>query len=158
MYPRLEKLLAVAIALIASCVMNAQMSNCPTLEVSIVAANSERAARQISSDQGQRIPLTATPLVSLRDFTHADVSLTEGQFVLNFEMNDRSAERVQAFSEANVGKMMVFIVNGRLIRTPRIKDPIVGRGFLIGPFSREEAQGLADAVNHRGTGCDSPPK
>jgi hypothetical protein len=33
--------------------------------------------------------------------------------------------------------------------SPKILDPITGKGFLIGPFSRDEAEKLADSINHR---------
>jgi hypothetical protein len=108
---------------------------CPTMEVSIVADKSDDSARNISSDQGRLI------------------SLTEGQIVLNVSMTTESAKRVQAFTGNHIGKMIAFIVNGRVINTPRILDPITGKGFLIGPFRREEAQILADSINHKESGC-----
>lgn len=81
------------------------------------------------------------------------MSLTEGQWVLNLEMTGDSAQRVQTFTKNNVGKEMAFLVNGRLIRTPKIRDPIVGNGFLIGAFSRDEAQKLSDAINRPESLC-----
>jgi preprotein translocase subunit SecD len=128
---------------------------CPTIEVSIVTADLTRTTRQISSDKDKRIFLTEKPLLTMDDFTHANVSLTEGQFVLNLDMTAQSAERIQMFTRKNVGKTMAFIVNGRLIRTPNIKDPVTGTGFLIGPLGRQQAQTLADAINHKDRNCKS---
>ena len=117
----------------------------------------DRSTRQISSNEGKRIYLTEKPLLSNNDFTHANVSLTESQFVLNLDMTAESAQRVQTFTENNVGKEMAFLVNGRLIRTPKIRDPIVGNGFLIGAFGRDEAQKLAEAINQPDGLCNKPP-
>ena len=91
------------------------------------------------------------------DFTHATVSLTEGQFVLNLDTAAASAQRVQTFTKNTIGKEMAFLVNGRLIRTPKIRDPIVGNGLLIGAFGRDEAQKLADAINQPDGLCNKPP-
>jgi hypothetical protein len=106
---------------ITCCVLSGQTPasvtpTCPTMEVSIVADKSDGSARNISSDQGRLISLTEKPLLTIDDFTDANVSLTEGQIV-------------------------------------QILDPITGKGFLIGPFRRDEAQKLADSINHRDSGC-----
>jgi preprotein translocase subunit SecD len=61
-----------------------------------------------------------------------------------------SEKRLQGFSEQNVGRTIAFFVDGCLLRTPSIKDPITGHGFLIGAFESGEAERLADAIN---TGC-----
>src|SRR5882672_5778903 len=66
------------------------------------------------------------------------------------EVSVESAERVHRFSERNVGRTLAFLVDGQVLRTPTIRDPITGHGFLIGPLERVQAERLADAVN---TGC-----
>jgi len=126
---------------------------CPTMEVSIVADTSGGSVRTFPTNQGRTIVLTEQPLLTMSDFTDANVSLTEGQVVLNVSMTTESARRVQAFTANNVGKMMAFLVNGRVINTLKILDPITGKGFLMGPFIRGEAEQLADSINHRERGC-----
>ena len=137
--------------------LSAQVPNCQTIEVSIVAEKTNRSARRISSSEAKLVYLTEKPLLTNSDFTHATVTLTEGQFVLNLDMTAGSARRVQTFTANNIGKEMAFLVNGRVIRTPKIQDPIVGNGFLIGAFGRDEAQKLADAINQPNGLCDKPP-
>jgi preprotein translocase subunit SecD len=129
------------------------MPTCPTLEVGIVAERSDAAVRRISSASGVVISLTEKPLLTIRDFTDANVSVTEGQVVLNLSMTTESAKRVREFTANNVVKMIAFLVNGLVIKTPKIVDPITGKGFLIGPFEPDEAQKLADSINHRAIGC-----
>ena len=121
-----------------------------------MAERPNRSARQIRSDEGKRIYLTEKPLLTNNDFTHATVTLTEGQFVLNLDMTSDNAQRVQTFTKNNVGKEMAFVVNRRVIRTPKIRDPILGNGFLIGAFDRDEAQRLADAINRPDGLCNKP--
>lgn len=139
--------------LLVCCLLNAQVPPCQTIEVNVVAARPDRSTRRIFSSEGRRVFLTGKPLLTNNDFTHATVSLTEGQFVLNLDMTADSARRVQTFTRNNVGKEMAFLVNGQLIRMPKIRDPIAGNGFLIGAFAQDEARKLAEAVNHRENLC-----
>ena len=125
------------------------------MEVSIVADKSTHSTRHISSPEGELLSLTEKPLLTIDDFTDANVSVTEGQIVLNVSMSAESAKRVQAFTASHVGTKIAFLVNGRVINTPKILDPITGKGFLIGPFSRVEAQKLADSINQKESGCTS---
>src|SRR5690349_14353982 len=152
----MKKMLPLLVASLTCCQLSAHAPPCQTIEVSIVAERPGRSSRQIVSDEGKRIYLIGKPLLTSNDFAHANVSLTEGQFVLNLEMTTESAQRVQTFTGNNVGKEMAFVVNGRLIRTPRIRDPIVGNGFLIGAFGRDETQKLADAINRPDGLCNKP--
>src|SRR5437868_2396312 len=119
----MRKALGLFVATIACRVSSAQIPAsvrppCPTMEVSIVAEKPADAARKISSTEGKRISLTDTPLLTFGDFMDANVSLTEGQIVLNVSMTTTSAKRVQTFTANHVGKMLAFVVNGRVIRTP----------------------------------------
>ena len=143
---------------IASCVLSEQTATpfsptCPTMELSVVADKPDGSTRSITSEQGKAISLTETPLLTIVDFKDANVSLTEGQIVLNVSMTTEGAKRVQAFTANNVGKMIAFLVNGRVTNVLKILDPITGNGFLIGPFLRDEAQKLAESINHREIGC-----
>jgi preprotein translocase subunit SecD len=131
---------------------------CPTMEVSVVAGESMHSSRRVFGPDGTLISLTDTPLLTIGDFTDANVSVTERQVVLNVSMSAGSAKRVQTFSASHVGARLAFLANGRVINTPKILDPITGRGFLIGPLSHDEAQKLADAINHRGRGCRAQGK
>ncbi len=144
------KMLVLAMVL-AGYVLNAQ--TCPTMEVSVVADKPEGSMRRITSDDGRLVSLNEKPLLTISDFTHASVSLTEGQIVLNVSTTPAGAKRIQTFTANNVGKQIAFLVNGRLIRIARILDPITGKGFMLSPFVRDEAEKLADAINHKESGC-----
>jgi preprotein translocase subunit SecD len=127
---------------------------CPTIEVSMVADQPGDGARTFQTTAGQTVTLTATPLLTVDDFTDANVTLTEGQIVLNVTMTTESAERVQKFSASHVGHRMAFVVNNRVINTPKILDPITGRGFLLAPFVQAQADDLAALIN----GVEQPCK
>jgi hypothetical protein len=53
---------------------------------------------------------------------------------------------------------MAFVVNGRVINTPKILDPITGSGFLLAPFQRQAADDLAALINGRDPRCTSAAK
>jgi preprotein translocase subunit SecD len=151
-------LLAISYGMLNAQARVSVASTCPTMEVSIVADKSMNSTRHISSPEGELISLTEIPLLTINDFSDANVSLTEGQIVLNVSMSPESAKRVQAFTANHVGARIAFLVNGRVINTPRILDPITGNGFLIGPFGRDEAQMLASSINQKESGCGPPRK
>src|ERR1700730_366034 len=132
-------------ASIACCVLTAQTPSpvtpaCPTMEVSVVAEKSGDSVRTIRSSDGKLVSLTDTPLLTIDDFTDANVSLTEGQIVLNVSVTADGAKRIQTFTAKNVGKQIAFLVNGRVIKIARILDPITGTSFMLSPFVRDEAE------------------
>ena len=114
--------------LLAASFLNAQTA-CPTMEV------------RVGSEK---------PLLTLGDFTDAKVVAAEGPVEISVNMTAESAKRVQEFTASHVRTKMSMVLNGRVISTPTIVDPIRGRSFQIGPMSREEAQRLADAINQKG--------
>jgi len=123
---------------------------CPAIEVSAVADVQSDSTRPVALNDGTKIPLTRTPLVTSVDITDANASLTEGQWVLNVNVTDAAAKRVQDFSKQNVGRTMAFLIDGKVHSTPRILDPITGKGFLIGGFEQADAERLATAISN---GC-----
>ena len=155
----MSKFTLAAMVLLASRLATAQtpvVPRCPMIEVSVLADTPTQAGRTFSSHQGAPVRVTATPLATMNDFTNATASLTDGQIVLNVTLNPAAAQRVQAFTSRNVGKHLAFIVNRRVIQTPKILDPITGNGFLIAPFERDEAERLAASINAPDTRCRQP--
>lgn len=121
---------------------------CPAIEVSAIADAQSDSTRPVALNDGTQISLTKTPLVTSADITGANASLTEGQWVLNVNLTDEAAQRVQDFSKQNVGRTMAFLVDGKVHRAPKILDPITGKGFLIGKFDQAAAERLATAIRN----------
>jgi preprotein translocase subunit SecD len=144
----MKRILFCAILILGACSKSDEhRAPCPRIEVSVVADMPSDSGRSVALSDGKRVLLTGAPLLTSIDVAGAHASLTEGQYVLNLDMTAGAALRVQAFTEQHVGRTMAFLVDGRIIRTPTIKDPITGNGFLIGPFARAEAERLANALN-----------
>jgi len=141
----------LVLATMLGCVLSAQP--CPTMEVSIVADKPEVSTRRLNTVDGRIISLNQKPLLTIGDFTNANVSLTEGQIVLNVKTTTDGARRIQTFTEKNVGRQIAFAVNGRLIKLAKILDPITGTSFMLSPFARDEAEKLAASINNKENGC-----
>lgn len=127
-----------------------QSAPCPAIELSAVADAQSDSTRPGFLNDGTTIPLARTSLVTSADISGANASLTEGQWVLNVDVTDEAARRIQAFSKQNVGRTMAFLVDGKVRSTPKILDPITGKGFLIGGFDQADAERLATAITN---GC-----
>jgi preprotein translocase subunit SecD len=76
------------------------------MEVSVVVEKSGDSVRTIRSSDGRLVSLTDKPLLTIGDFTDANVSLTEGQIVLNVSVTADGAKRIQTFTVKNVGKQI----------------------------------------------------
>ena len=144
----MTRIVFLAMLILVACDrVDTRRATCPSIEVSVVADMPSDSARSVALSDGKRVFLAAPPLVTSADVTGAHASLTEGQYVLKVDVTAEAATRVRVFSEQNVGRQMGFLVDGRLVRTPTIKDPITENGFLIGAFARAEAESLANALN-----------
>ncbi|MCU1336752.1 MAG: preprotein translocase subunit SecD [Bryobacterales bacterium] len=122
---------------------------CPTMLVTTTAVQATSSTRDVVSSDGTVVHVTRDPSLTFNDFTNANVTLTEGHFVLNIGLTPSSAKRWADFTAENVGRAVAFIVGDKVVRKPTIKDPITGSSFLIGPFSRAEGQKLAGSINNK---------
>jgi preprotein translocase subunit SecD len=96
---------------------------------------------------GKTVHVSQKPLLTLRDFTNAHVTLTEGQIVLNVGLKPEPSGRWIKYTTDHVGSMIAFLVNDRVVMFAKILDPNDGKGFLVGPLDKAEADKLAEAIN-----------
>ncbi len=151
-FGRTVALIGVAASAAYSLANAANTSECPQLEIVAV---EDQGARTVTGPDGNALHIASAPLLSMPDFTSANVSLTEGQIVLNLNLSRQSGERIQAFSRAHVGRHLAFIVEGKVIRVAKILDPILGDGIMISPLEKIQATELAERVNAHAKNCGS---
>ena len=120
--------------------------NLKSIEISPILEKPTSGSIDMMSD-GETLHVSKKPVLSLKDFTHADVNITEGQVTLNLSLTPSAGERIKSFTSKNVGKRLAFIVNGKLLKAPKVRDPIDGKGISIDPIDRTEADQLADQIN-----------
>jgi preprotein translocase subunit SecD len=95
-------------------------------------------------------------VLGARDFKSAgDVLWVEGQPGFEVALTKAGSAKLARLSTENVGKSLAFIVGGKLLMTPTIRDPIRADGFLLTTSGGEdEARKLAALVSRA---LDSAP-
>jgi preprotein translocase subunit SecD len=124
-------------------------ARCLTMQMTTLEATAGIGTRDITSPDGAVVHVSKEVLLTRNDFTDANVTLTEGQIVLNVGLTPEASKRWVDFTTNNVGRTVAFVVGDRLVRSVKILDPNRGAGFLLGPLPKPEAQLLADSINQR---------
>lgn len=71
-----------------------------------------------------------------------------GQMALNLKMTPDSATAFADFTRANVGKVVDLSVDGAVVASPRLVEPIFGGEVMLnGTFAAGELQRLADRIS-----------
>jgi preprotein translocase subunit SecD len=72
----------------------------------------------------------------------------EGQPGFEVTLTEAGSAKLAKLSKENVGKSLAFIVGGKLLMTPTIRDPILADGFLLTTSGGEDqARELAAIVS-----------
>jgi preprotein translocase subunit SecD len=121
--------------------------DCPSILMAVASTDAMPDSRGMKTDYGTVVHVARHSLLTIRDFTDASVTITEGQIVLNVGLRADASERWGKFTAEHVGTMIAMVVNDRLVKFAKILDPNVGKGFLVGPLANAEAHELARAIN-----------
>ena len=74
-----------------------------------------------------------------------------GQMALNLKMTPDSAKAFADFTRANVGKVVDLSVDGAVVASPRLVEPILGGEVMLsGSFAPGELQRLAERISAGG--------
>ena len=76
-----------------------------------------------------------------------------GPSAIEFELDDRGAEKFANLTKANVGKALALIVDGEVLSAPVLKMPLGKRGMITGRFSEQRAAAIVKALE---TGMKPP--
>jgi preprotein translocase subunit SecD len=129
----------------------AETNACPRFEIAVA---DEKGERIVTDEDGSAVHVERPSLLTTADFTGANVTVTEGQVVLNINLTHKAGGRIQAFSHDHVGVRLAFILDDRALKVARILDPIRNDGILMGPFPRAQADMLAASINN--SRCTAP--
>jgi SecD/SecF fusion protein len=95
--------------------------------------------------------LEKDPLVTGEGLTRAaagpDMEQGGGRWEIQFDFDAAGSNRFGQATEANIGRFMAIVLDGRVESAPRINGAIYGNGVISGDFTREEAQDLAITLN-----------
>ena len=74
-----------------------------------------------------------------------------GQMMLSLKMTPDSAKAFADFTKANVGKVVDLSVDGAVVASPRLVEPILGGEVMLsGTFAAGELQRLAQRISAGG--------
>ena len=147
-----DTLLSLTICLCLACATTSRDAStpCPAIEMSEVADTQTDSTKAVTLNDTTTILVPQTPLVATGDITSATVSLTDGEWVLNFTVTDDAAKRVHESTKQHVGRNLALVVDGKVYGTPRIADAIIGNRYRIGGFDQPHAEWMATAISN---GC-----
>lgn len=111
--------------------------------------------RLVSQDAGEgvQLPVNGTDgqvavedetLLGTSDFVSVgDVEWTEGKPGFNVGLTPGGADKYERISTENAGRTLAVIVDGEVLVTARILDPVRAEGFLLTVNDEDEARALA---------------
>ena len=85
-------------------------------------------------------------------FTSESMSVYEGKVTVranvSLKFSESGSKKFAKVTESLIGHRLAILANGKLLMSPNINEPITGGSAAIsGPFTKEEATQLADAIN-----------
>jgi preprotein translocase subunit SecD len=103
-----------------------------------------------SGDSGGGAPgtvfyaLRRASVVTGRDLRNARPSLDENNLpAVGFSLNSDGARKFGAATEANIGRQLAIVLDGRVYSAPVIQSRISDEGRISGSFTQQEAQDLS---------------
>jgi len=83
-------------------------------------------------------------VVTGRDLRNARPSLDENNLpAVGFSLNGDGARKFGAATEANIGRQLAIVLDGRVYSAPVIQSRISDEGRISGSFTQQEAQDLS---------------
>jgi preprotein translocase subunit SecD len=84
------------------------------------------------------------PAVTGRDLRNARPSLDENNRpAVQFTLNNEGSRKFGAFTQANIGRQLAIVLDGRVYSAPRIESRIDADGRITGNFTQQEAADLS---------------
>lgn len=84
------------------------------------------------------------PAVTGRDLRNSRPTLDENNRpAVSFSLNQDGARKFGMFTQANIGKQLAIVIDGRVVSAPQIQSRIDDEGRITGTFTNQEAQDLS---------------
>ncbi len=126
--------------------------------VSSVPTADGKGKERILADVATRTPVTPAeleqvfsqpPILSNRDLLPKCQALVlpGGYPVVQFELNNESAETFKTFTRHHIGERLAVFLDKKLLTTPSVNGVIKGKGMIEGNLTRESAQAIAGQLN-----------
>lgn len=141
-------IILMLIALLAGITTSQAASQFDTIEIRLVAQETGGGGPAAVVEGSDRmLEVEPETLLGPSDFVSVgEVEWTEGKPGFNVTLTAAGAEKYERVSTENVGRTLAIIVDGKILMTPRILDPVQAQGFLLTLNSESEARELAARV------------
>ena len=104
-------------------------------------------SERIIHQTGEKFYLHEEVLLSNIDVASASVNLWDQHPVVELIFNDGGKKKLSRITRASVNKHIGILIDGELVSAPRIMAPMLeGKAIMVGNFSEEEAQRIADGI------------
>lgn len=118
------------------------------LEIRLVAQEAEGGTEIAVEGGGTPVEVEPETLLGPSDFVSVSdvewtVEGTQKKPGFNVTLTPAGAEEYEQISTENVGRTLAFIVDGKVLMTPKILDPVRAQGFLLTVETEAEAKELA---------------
>lgn len=68
------------------------------------------------------------------------------QYRVGVEFKPSGAEKVRAATARHIGKPMAILLDGRVVMTAKVREPIAGSAVIFGDLSRTEAERIVKGI------------
>jgi|GEM_PF-6909027 Preprotein translocase subunit SecD len=134
----------VLIALLAAPAISQANSQFAIIEIRLVPQKPSGGPMLVVEGRGQTLEVEHKTLLGPSDFgSVGQLEWVEGKPGFNVALTPAGAQKYQKISAENVGRMLAIIVDGKIVMTPKILDPVRAQGFLLTFNTEAEARGLA---------------
>jgi len=94
----------------------------------------------------EELYITVEAFLATKDIVSAKIR--EGTGDIDFQFNKAGSQKLNEITSKNAGRRMAIFVDGNLLSTPKISDPIIsGKITIPSGLENEKAQALAERIN-----------
>ncbi|MFA5224864.1 MAG: hypothetical protein WC431_06820 [Candidatus Omnitrophota bacterium] len=94
----------------------------------------------------EELHVTKEAFLSTKDIASAKAKEESGD--IDFQFNKEGSQKLNEITSKNAGKRMAIFVDGNLLSTPKICDPVIsGKITIPSGLEKEKAQALAVRIN-----------
>ncbi len=98
----------------------------------------------------QKIYLHPQAVLTKKDVAKAQVTTYRGFPAISVTFTKEGGAKMAKLTEANQGKKLAVLVDGKVISAPVIRSKISEKAEITGKFTKAEAEKIAEAMNKGG--------
>jgi preprotein translocase subunit SecD len=100
-------------------------------------------------DTDEQIYVTKTAALKNGDVAKADARRSQvdpASYEVSIEFTEAGGKKMEALSEANLGKRLAVLVDGKVLSAPKLQTKISSRAVITGKISADDARRIARGI------------